>query len=62
MELAVAWEMIHKRLMPPKPLVALGEFWRPVVEQIESADTNCRSLIRIASSVAAAVSALRRSF
>ena len=58
-ELAVAWEMIHKGLLPPKPLVALGEFWRPVITQIESADANSRGLVRIASSVAAAVDALR---
>ena len=57
-ELAVAWEMIHKRLTPAKPLVALGEFWRPIVEQIESADSNSRGLVRISSSVARSLRAL----
>ncbi len=33
-ELAIAWEMINKRLTPAKPLVCVGEFWRPVVESV----------------------------
>ena len=58
-ELAVAWEMIHKRIMPAKPLVALGEFWAPVVQQIENADGRSRGLVRVAASVVDAVAALR---
>jgi uncharacterized protein (TIGR00725 family) len=54
-ELAVAWEMIHKRVMPAKPLVALGEFWRPIVTQIESADSRSRGLLRLAATPADAV-------
>ncbi|MBI3896258.1 MAG: LOG family protein, partial [Acidobacteria bacterium] len=27
-ELAVAWEMLHKKLLSGRPLVALGDFWR----------------------------------
>ena len=57
-ELAVAWEMIHKEVMPAKPLVALGEFWRPIVAQIESADGNSRGLVRLAAIPADAVAAL----
>jgi uncharacterized protein (TIGR00730 family) len=58
-ELAVAWEMIHKRVMPAKPLLALGDFWRPIVAQIESADGNSRGLVLLASNPAEAVAALR---
>ena len=57
-ELAVAWEMIHKCVMPAKPLVALGEFWRPIVAQIESADGNSRGMVRLAATPADAVAAL----
>jgi len=57
-ELATTWEMIHKRLMPAKPLVALGEFWRPVVERVEAADGNNRNLVSHAHDVAAAVAFL----
>ena len=61
-ELAVAWEMIHKRVMPAKPLVALGEFWRPIVAQIESADDRSRGLVRMAATPADAVAALKTQF
>jgi predicted Rossmann-fold nucleotide-binding protein len=57
-ELAVGWEMIHKRLMPAKPIIALGEFWRPIITQVESADGNSRGLVRIALSATEAVAAL----
>jgi uncharacterized protein (TIGR00725 family) len=57
-ELAVSWEMMHKRLIPRKPLVALGRSWRAVVEQIELADGNSRGLVRLADSVSGALSAL----
>jgi hypothetical protein len=42
-ELAVVWEMINKGAMSKKPLVVLGDFWRPVVErvrEIEVADAS----------------------
>jgi uncharacterized protein (TIGR00730 family) len=31
LELSAVWEFMNKRIMPPKPLVAVGEFWNPVV-------------------------------
>lgn len=40
-ELAVVWEMINKGVMKRKPIVALGDFWGPVVQcvrQVEIAD------------------------
>jgi uncharacterized protein (TIGR00725 family) len=33
-ELAVAWEMVNKSVICGKPLVALGEFWIPIVERV----------------------------
>jgi uncharacterized protein (TIGR00725 family) len=61
-ELAVAWEMIHKGLLPRKPLVALGECWRPIISEMESADAKCSGLVCLAGSVAAAVEVLCASF
>ncbi|MBI3935012.1 MAG: LOG family protein [Acidobacteria bacterium] len=58
-ELAVAWEMIHKHIMPSKPLLAFGEFWRPIISQVESADGNSRGLVGLANDVPDAVAALR---
>lgn len=38
-ELAVVWEMLNKGLMPEKPLAVLGDFWLPVIEQVNLAET-----------------------
>ena len=59
-ELAVAWEMMHKRLLPRRPLVVLGEFWRPVVEQIEATDPKSRGVVFQADSVPAALDILSK--
>jgi len=37
-ELAVVWEMLNKRAMPSKPLVVLGDFWRPVIERVREVE------------------------
>lgn len=33
-ELAMAWEMVAKKLIRPRPIICLGEFWAPIVEQM----------------------------
>jgi uncharacterized protein (TIGR00730 family) len=30
-ELALVWELVNKQLIPRKPILCWGEFWRPVV-------------------------------
>src|SRR5713226_8908307 len=37
-ELAVVWEMLNKRVMPAKPFVVLGEFWRPILERVREVE------------------------
>src|SRR4030081_2462450 len=37
-ELAVAWEMMNKSVMPPKPFVALGEFWSPILQCVREVE------------------------
>jgi uncharacterized protein (TIGR00725 family) len=37
-ELAVVWEMLNKGVMDRKPLVVLGEFWRPVIERVREVE------------------------
>jgi hypothetical protein len=37
-ELAVVWEMLNKRVLRPRPFVALGDFWRPVVERVREVE------------------------
>lgn len=38
-ELSVVWEMLNKRVMRAKPIVALGHFWRPVIERVREVET-----------------------
>jgi uncharacterized protein (TIGR00730 family) len=38
-ELAVVWEMLNKRVLPPKPLVIVGDFWQPVIERVREVET-----------------------
>jgi uncharacterized protein (TIGR00725 family) len=35
-EFAIVWEFVAKRLIPPRPIFVVGDFWRPVVECIVS--------------------------
>jgi len=37
-DLAVVWEMLNKGVMKRKPFVALGEFWRPIIESVRDVE------------------------
>jgi uncharacterized protein (TIGR00730 family) len=37
-ELAVVWEMLNTSVMPAKPFVALGDFWRPILERVREVE------------------------
>jgi len=32
LELVCVWEFVNKGIIPPRPIVVMGEFWTPVVE------------------------------
>jgi len=51
-ELALTWELVNKKMVPYKPTICLGEFWRPVVEvlNVEPSIDNLRSLKPLSSS------------
>jgi len=38
-EVAVVWEMLNKSVMEPKPFVALGDFWRPILERVREVES-----------------------
>jgi len=38
-ELSVVWEMLNKRVMQTKPIVALGHFWQPIIERVREVET-----------------------
>lgn len=37
-ELSVVWEMLNKGVMPKKPVVALGNFWHPVIQCVREVE------------------------
>jgi uncharacterized protein (TIGR00725 family) len=37
-ELAVVWEMLNKSVISGKPLVVLGEFWRPILDRVREVE------------------------
>jgi uncharacterized protein (TIGR00730 family) len=37
-ELAVVWEMLNKGILRERPIVAMGGFWRPVIECVREAE------------------------
>ena len=36
-EIGMAWEFIAKKLLPPKPLIFIGDFWAPLYRTVLSA-------------------------
>ncbi len=34
LELAAVWEFTNKQLMPPKPIIAVGDFWNDVISTL----------------------------
>ena len=61
-ELAVAWEILCKGVVAHRPLVALGEFWNPVLDLIASAEDGCGSegLVRVAVTIPEAMEVLTK--
>ena len=51
LELVAAWELLNKRLMNERPLVCVGEFWRPVVERVVQSQPKAAGAIRFAADV-----------
>ncbi|MGC1483268.1 MAG: LOG family protein [Candidatus Acidiferrum sp.] len=37
-ELSVVWEMLNKSVMAARPFVALGDFWRPILELVREVE------------------------
>jgi uncharacterized protein (TIGR00730 family) len=69
-ELAVVWEMLNKGAMSNKPLVVLGDFWKPVIERVREVEPGQRTrlgeggqgLVHVASSPADAAGYLAEYF
>jgi len=37
-ELAAVWEMLNKAVIPKKPFVVVGEFWKPILERVREVE------------------------
>ena len=67
LELAAVLEHINKGLMEPKPIIAIGEFWKPVITQLKTEPifteklkqqyhlTSCADLVTFVATIDAAV-------
>ncbi len=62
LELALVWELLNKRLLKPaRPVVLLGEFWKPVVDCVGEEQTAAVPL-HVAEDVASVIEILRQHF
>jgi len=62
LELAKVWELRNKGfLKPDRPIILMGEFWRPVVELLATDDPDCRRYVKLADDPAQAVELLNGS-
>ncbi|NLE28736.1 MAG: LOG family protein [Phycisphaerae bacterium] len=57
-ELSLVWEMVAKKLMCPKPIVLMGDFWKPVIDISAIERPKTVELIQYAHSVEDAVKRL----
>jgi len=49
LELAYVWEFKNKGFLPGgKPIIIVGEFWKPLIELIAGTDSECASCIEVA--------------
>lgn len=57
LELAAAWEVVNKKMGPVRPVVCLGQFWRPVVQTLAGEPTidSIKSLKNLAGTAASYV-------
>ena len=49
LELAKVWELRNKGFLEPdKPIILVGEFWKPLVELLATDDPDCRRYVELA--------------
>jgi uncharacterized protein (TIGR00725 family) len=57
-ELSLVWEMIAKKMMTAKPIVLMGDFWKPVIDVTATERPRTVELIRYAKTADEAVKLL----
>ncbi|OHB58007.1 MAG: hypothetical protein A2173_09385 [Planctomycetes bacterium RBG_13_44_8b] len=60
LELAQIWELTNKGFVnPPKPIILIGDFWRPLAELMAKDDAESRNCVRFANDAKEAVRMLK---
>lgn len=63
LELADVWEHKHKGFLPAeKPIVLLGDFWKPLLEMIKRQDPDATNAVCLASDPVCALDMIKASF
>jgi hypothetical protein len=62
-EIGMAWEFVAKKLLPPKPLIFLGDFWVPLYQLVLAASNTAEptrgGIVRVEPDPKAAIDFLR---
>jgi hypothetical protein len=62
-EIGMAWEFVAKKLLPPKPLIFIGDFWAPLYRTVlgapNSSEPTRGGIVRIEPTPKAAIDFLR---
>lgn len=58
-ELACVWELLNKHLVAPRPLILMGDYWRPLVEIITPEDPHAALCVAYADTAADVIARLR---
>ncbi len=61
-EIGMAWEHVYKKLIPPKPILFLGDFWLPLYDLVAATaggKPTCGGIVRTAATPQEAVDFLR---
>ena len=62
LELAMVWELVNKQFLPPRPIICLTDFWKPVLDAISGSGEADRAGIGIAATCRQVVHMLEDSF
>ncbi len=60
LEIAMVWELINKRMMPQRPMIMLGDFWKPVIDTLVTRGQAEADFMHIAQTVAEVVPTIKR--
>lgn len=51
LELAMVWELMNKKFLPTRPLICLGDYWKPLVESVVASGETDGQCVQFAQSI-----------